>query len=122
MKIRIKGNTIRIRLTRSEVAYFNEHGKLMEETHFTNSVFSYGLLSSDTPSIKATFQSNGIIIEIPHQQANDWTTTSLVGLSGEMPLPHDKTLFLLVEKDFKCLDETSEDQSDQYPNPLAEQH
>ncbi len=28
-------------------------------------------------------------------------------------------LFLLVEKDFTCLDNVSEDQSDNYPNPLA---
>jgi len=25
----------------------------------------------------------------------------------------------LVEKDFKCLDNVAEDQSDNYPNPLA---
>jgi hypothetical protein len=29
---------------------------------------------------------------------------------------------LLVEKDFVCLDNTIEDQSDNYPNPLAEFH
>jgi hypothetical protein len=28
-------------------------------------------------------------------------------------------LFLLIEKDFVCLDNTFEDQSDNYPNPNA---
>jgi hypothetical protein len=28
----------------------------------------------------------------------------------------------LIEKDFQCLDNTEEDQSDMYPNPLAEQY
>ena len=31
-----------------------------------------------------------------------------------------KKLYILIEKDFKCLDNTIEDQSDNYPNPLAE--
>ena len=29
-------------------------------------------------------------------------------------------LHLLIEKDFTCLDNIEEDQSDNYPNPLAE--
>jgi hypothetical protein len=34
-----------------------------------------------------------------------------------MPFFEDNSLYLLVEKDFVCLDETSEDQSDNYENP-----
>jgi hypothetical protein len=36
-----------------------------------------------------------------------------------MEIGNDKYLFLLVEKDFVCLDNTVEDQSDNYPNPNA---
>jgi hypothetical protein len=32
----------------------------------------------------------------------------------------DGELHLLVEKDFTCLDNVAEDQSDNFPNPLAE--
>jgi len=33
---------------------------------------------------------------------------------------HYGALHLLIEKDFTCLDNVDEDQSDNYPNPLAE--
>ena len=42
-------------------------------------------------------------------------TTDKVGFEGKQG-----DLVLLVEKDFTCLDNAEEDQSDNYPNPLAE--
>jgi hypothetical protein len=42
----------------------------------------------------------------------------VVGFSGEKPLTGQENLFLLVEKDFKCIDaEVIEDQSDNYEHP-----
>jgi hypothetical protein len=36
-----------------------------------------------------------------------------------MPLNRaEENLYLLVEKDYTCLDNVEEDQSDNYPNPL----
>jgi len=34
-----------------------------------------------------------------------------------MKINDDQSLYLLIEKDFKCLDETTEDQSDNFENP-----
>jgi hypothetical protein len=51
---------------------------------------------------------------MPDLMANEWALTERVGLEHQ-----DNGLFLLVEKDFKCLDNVAEDQSDNYPNPLA---
>ena len=45
MKIRIKGNSVRVRLTRSEVDHFAETGYLEESTEFGNSHFLYALQS-----------------------------------------------------------------------------
>ena len=41
------------------------------------------------------------------------------GFQHKQALSNGKELFLLVEKDFVCLDNTFEDQSDNYPNPNA---
>ncbi len=123
MKIRIKGNTLRFRLTQSEVAYFTEHGYLEEKTEFGEAVLTYAIKNSNSdPVLKATFNGNKICLLIPEEQANKWTQTNVVGLQNEQEIGNEKKLFLLLEKDFKCLDETSEDQSDNYPNPLAEKH
>lgn len=121
MKLRIKGNTIRFRLTKSEVAYFSEKGTIKETTNFITGDFSYGMQTSpDASAITAGFNNNEIILTIPERQAKEWTETNKVGLSEEMPINDNKKLYILIEKDFKCLDEVSEDQSDNYPNPLAE--
>jgi hypothetical protein len=121
MKLRIKGNTIRFRLTKSEVAYFSEKKFIQESTNLGKRIFSYGMKASDAiDKIGAEYENDGITITIPTALAKSWTDTNLVGLSEEMPVQEGKKLFILIEKDFKCLDEVSEDQSDNYPNPLAD--
>lgn len=123
MKLRIKGNTIRFRLTKSEVAYFSEKGTIHETTNFGTKDFSYGMkVSTDRTNIEAEFSNDGIFVSIPESLSKDWTNTNKVGLSEEMPIGNGKNLFILIEKDFKCLDETSEDQSDNYANPLADKN
>jgi len=49
-----------------------------------------------------------------HKMIDELINTDRVGFEN-----HDAGLHLLVEKDFVCLDEVNEDQSDNYPNPLA---
>ena len=45
MKLRIKGNTIRFRLTKSEVEYFGNTLFIEEQTSFPNNALSYSLKS-----------------------------------------------------------------------------
>jgi hypothetical protein len=121
MKIRIKGNTIRLRLSKSEVAFFEKEKLISEQTNFGNSTLTYQLITdASADSIKATLQNNCISVHIPAEDSLKWTSSNLVGLSKEMNVGNDKKLFILIEKDFKCLDETIEDQSDNYDNPLAQ--
>jgi hypothetical protein len=122
MKIRIKGNSIRIRLTKSEVDRFGKEGFIEEHTQFGTSKLSYCLKQKTQESMSATFENNTVTIYMSETWAEEWTNTERVGYEHTMPLPDGKELYLLVEKDFVCLDNTSEDQSDNYPNPMAEFH
>lgn len=119
MKIRIKGNSIRYRLTKTEIANFGKNGYLEERTEFLNGpVFYYCMerrLGIDT--LQASFQKERITIFVPEKVTEEWTTTEVVGFNSSVPLGEGKELFLLIEKDFVCLDHTLEDQSDNYPNP-----
>jgi hypothetical protein len=47
----------------------------------------------------------------------EFAETDKVGFEGK-----HGALNLLVEKDFTCLDNVAEDQSDNYPNPLADKN
>lgn len=120
MKIRIKGNSVRIRLGQSEVARFGQEGYLEERTEFGNSTLIYALKKKETDDgLSASFDGNRITLYMPAGQAHEWTTTDVVGYDNRMDIGNGKQLFLLLEKDFVCLDNTFEDQSDNYPNPNA---
>ena len=120
MKIRIRGNSIRFRLTKTEVATFCQEGVIKEETAFNDSVFTYMLKSSeDQTALKAYFENNTIRLEVPALFVEEWYTNDVVGTKHIQSLNDGKTLMLLLEKDFVCMDETFEDQSDNYPNPRA---
>ena len=57
---------------------------------------------------------------LPEKDKLVWKKSDRVGFQHTMALEKGKELFLLLEKDFVCLDETIEDQSDNYPNPLMD--
>jgi hypothetical protein len=122
MKIRIKGNSVRIRLTKSEVDTFGSKGIIEEHTEFGTSLLTYALKQNEQPALSAAFENNKVTVSMPVAWAEEWLATERVGYENNMPLPNGKELYLLVEKDFVCLDNTTEDQSDNYPNPLADAH
>ncbi len=120
MKIRIKGNSIRLRLTQTEVANFANNGYLEEHTEFGNATFTYALANdAEVLNLSAKMEGAKITMQVPPALAKNWTSTNEVGFQHKLSLNNGKELFLLVEKDFVCLDNTFEDQSDNYPNPNA---
>lgn len=118
MKIRIKGNSVRIRLTRSEVEKFGKEGYLEESTSFINGTLKYALqISQDTDELSADMLNNNITMYVPAAMGDKWTNTNEVGYSNTIATPGGN-LFLLLEKDFKCTDaNVLEDQSDNYEHP-----
>ena len=119
MKVRIKGNSIRYRLTKTEIDNFGKLGFLEEKTEFLNSPsFHYRLeRKAGIENIEASFSGNRICIFVPENIAAEWTSTDIVGFDTKMDIGDGKDLFLLIEKDFVCLDHSFEDQSDNYENP-----
>lgn len=113
MKIRIKGNSVRFRLTQSEVKQLCEEGEVLEKTEFGDSCFYYAVrMTQETTVLSAKYQEQKITLLLPKSLGKDWYTNAQVGFEQQQD-----QLFLLLEKDFTCLDNTMEDQSDNYPNP-----
>lgn len=119
MKIRIRGNSVRYRLSKTDIAQFGKNGYLEESTRFPgNAVFRYQLERSKTAdTLQAGFTGTGITVYVPEKIAEEWVQTERVGFDQLLPLENGTELYLLIEKDFACLDHTTEDQSDNYPNP-----
>jgi len=123
MKLRFKGNSLRLRVSRSEVARLLV-GDLLEETiHFTPepvAKFTYALQQEQSlsrPTVKYT--ENRVAIHIPADQTNAWCTTDQVGIAEDVNLGKLGSLAILIEKDFACLDRNDEENEDTFPNPNA---
>jgi len=114
MKIRIKGNSLRYRLTKSDIDYFSSNGYIEETIFFGTRKLVYALQQSLVDELTADFKDQKIVLYVPAAIMEEWTTTDRVGFEN-----NNSSLYLLIEKDFKCLDNVAEDQSDNYPNPLA---
>ncbi len=111
---------MRYRLTMSEVEAFSKNGFYEERTDFGAGQFRYAVKAAPgRAELSAIFEDNTITLMVPADTAAGWARSSRVGFSNDMALPDGQRLSLLLEKDFTCLDETGEDQSDNYPNPKA---
>jgi len=67
--------------------------------------------------MEASFKNNTILLCISDQRIDGWDVNETVGFETTISIDADTNLHLLLEKDFVCLDERIEDQSDNYPNP-----
>ena len=106
------------RLTKSEVKKLAETGYLEEQTMFANNKFVYALQSTDTVNeLSATLNTNKITMVVPAAFIKNWPANNVIGFNANMPVAENESLYLLLEKDFVCLDETTEDQSDNFDNP-----
>lgn len=119
MKLRIKGNSIRLRLSKSEVETLATTGTIKEQTDIGNISFIYQLKKEDTNILKADLQNNTLTVYIPHDFTNEWVHNNIVGIDNKSVDGNIPRLYILVEKDFKCIDNTEEDQSDNFDNPKA---
>jgi len=121
MKVRIKGNFVRYRLSKIDVELLSSCGVVEEKTCFKNNqLFSYSLRSKEEiKNLDADFNNGHLTIYIPAEDAKNWVNNKKVGYRNTINIDIKNILVLLIEKDFQCLDETEEDQSDNYPNPIA---
>jgi hypothetical protein len=120
VKLKLHGNSIRVRLTRSEVARFGACGRLEEAFVYGPSPsqqLTYGIESVSSDSVGVRVDQNGIFAQIPASLADEWTTSDRVGVSGEVNHPDGRRIDVLIEKEFRRIHGGNND-PDLYPNPL----
>jgi hypothetical protein len=104
MKLRITGNSLRLRLDTGELAALAGAGKLEEAVEFTDGGrLSYSLeLSDELARPNATFDGSRIRLFLPAGQGRSWITSDLVGIEETIATGDGKELKVLVEKDLLC--------------------
>ena len=123
MKLRILNNSIRLRLTRSEVDTLHEVGLVKAHTDFPGDRDFHYVVESSPASVKpgAFFSDRVMTVRLPDTTVRNWATTDEISIHGSQLLDGGETLKILVEKDFQCLaPRDDEDESDMYPHPQAD--
>jgi len=123
MKLRIRGNSLRVRLTRSEIAQLAETGLIENRVQLgalPDCALVYRLeLSGAAVRPETVFQKSQICIRLPRAEAMAWSKGQSIGIYSEEAWG----LKLAIEKDFKCLEpRPDEDQSDAFENPNGSSH
>jgi len=119
MKLRINGDSLRLRLSRSEVERLRESAAVEGAVHFGGDHQLQYILAIGDSVVGATYNGNRIRVEIPRDVAAEFADTDRVSVAGEQLLDSGARLQILIEKDFKCMHQESPGDSDAYPNPLS---
>ena len=118
MKLRLQGNSLRLRLRQGEVRRLVENGLVEGRTEFEEAGFVYALRVADAETVSAAFEGNRIVVSVPRAAARQWVESDQVGIESSQPTPSGGRLRVLVEKDFECIDAPpGESQADAFPNP-----
>jgi Family of unknown function (DUF7009) len=119
MKMRIKGSSLRLRLTQGEVRDLAEGRAVEERVPFAvQSTLTYRLKRDvEIDEITAGYDGHIIEIRVPDRAAAQWCGSDEVTLAHSQPVPGGE-LRISLEKDFACLaPRADEDESDNFPHP-----
>lgn len=122
MKLRVRDNSIRLRLTQSEVDLVRDDGAVRGRVTFGgDSYFDYLLQSSpEIASTMANMSGNVLTVGVPESEIVRWANSNEVSIAAEQSLDGADRLSILIEKDFACLaPRAGEDESDMFPHPQA---
>jgi hypothetical protein len=110
MKLRIEGNSIRLRVKKSDLERLKKQSIVRESVAFIKGFHFYYELKTDEKikTINASFSSGTITVSIPLSLANAWIDTEQVGIEKTA----ENGLFILIEKDFPCKTRSNEDKND----------
>jgi hypothetical protein len=122
MKLRIKGDSLRLRLTKGEVSQLDEGGMVEDRVRFGGGAALTYRLTRDAKAaaMSASFAEGAVEVRIPAGSVREWAGSNEVTLAGAQPIAAGDELRILVEKDFACLaPRENEDESDNFENPTV---
>ncbi|MGI8669475.1 MAG: DUF7009 family protein [Aridibacter sp.] len=126
MKLRLRENSIRLRLLQSEVNQLREIGSVSETITLgikPTEQFIYALrISDDIKNVHAQMLNNHIEIFLPVTEAEFWMNNDEeVGIYAVQSITENLDLNVTVEKDFACPTRPADlDNGDVFPNPELE--
>lgn len=103
MKLRIKGNSLRFRLTKRDLERLSGDGVLREALRFAGRELAYQLRSSScADDVSATFNDGCIDVAVPRDFLTEWANTDAIGIRAAFDPDRLKGPRVLIEKEFGC--------------------
>lgn len=102
MKLRIKDNTIRIRLAIDELGILKDGQEVRMTTRLGVSSLTV-VLHSTNMSFDVKFQENTINISVNQSTFNDLWESEEEGFENRLMFEDSENLHVLIQKDYKCI-------------------
>lgn len=121
MKLRIKGDSLRLRVSRSELDRFLEGERIQDTIHFgaaSEAKLTYALeIALQTAPVRVKYESQTVTVCLSDSQARNWARPSEVGVYSAVAIDPHFSLDIIIEKDFACLDRGEAENEDTFENP-----
>lgn len=110
MKLRLRGNSIRLRLNRRDMDAFASGNAIEERVYFPGSArLSYVLQSGSSEDADARFDGAAIRVVVPSAAVSAWANSKQIGLYYDLAAG-EQSLKVAIEKDLECLHPPEEEQ------------
>ncbi len=119
MKLRIQGNSVRVRLNQGEVRSLANAQRVEQTTEFSgfSRLTTHIEPSNEVSRSNVTFEGDRLTLRLPVGQVRQWAQSDQVGIESDQPIGDGRSLHVLVEKDFECLHPRPDENIDTFPNP-----
>jgi hypothetical protein len=120
MKLRVRGSSLRLRLTRTEVERLAGTEGCVEDTVRFGPATSltYRIRRGEGSAVRASLDGATIEVVVPRATLDPWASSEQVGFDAEQPVGDSAPLRIVVEKDWTCLTaRAGEEDVDTFPNP-----
>jgi hypothetical protein len=120
MKLRIRGNSVRIRVSKGELAAIAEAGAAEDAVRFSpDAELRYRVEVKPSGSVEAELRPPLLRVIVPQERVRTWLRPDEVSIEAEQAIGRGEVLKILLEKDYTCLAPRGdgEDDSDLFANP-----
>jgi hypothetical protein len=121
MKLRLKDNSLRLRVSQSELARLIDAGHIESSIYFAQdetSKFTYALeLDPAAERTALRYAPHNVTVVVATAEAVLWGKTEQVGIYATVDIGPRGSVDILVEKDYACLDLSDAENADTFPNP-----
>jgi hypothetical protein len=100
MKLWIRGNSLRLRVSRTELARIADTGRAEDTVRFSSEQgLRYGIEVRPTGAVTAAFSADAILVNLPKPRLDLWLRPGEVSVEGSQPIGGGKVLQIVLEKD-----------------------